>query len=307
MVRRSVGGNAALCRAARCTLARGFAWGVRPRSSTTIRSRCAFSSRSPRTAPSEIALGLSTRVKRSIWWDGGQGGGRRAHLRRKRGQPFVVLEIARSIEAGSDPLARGLEQLIGDRFDRLGPLQRSPHVRQARRPELPIRPLGQIGPVFRSRARLRIEDLERRGIVAAFRRPAALFTTTSPTTHSPGRLPANVRGAPPARHLEIARVLSECPTAQLLAADCSPRALGGTTSSACARASPPVSGCIRSLPTRGAGPLRRGAKGSIASHELRSLCTAAFAFEHRVRRVASLLARDRRRADTDQSSKHSRR
>jgi DNA-binding SARP family transcriptional activator len=96
------------------------------------------------------------------------------------GNPFFCLEIARALEAGEDPLSRSLEDLIGDRFDRLGPTAAQLLTwAAALGRSFPSDLLGKVVPVPAADLVAGIEELLRRGILLSV--PSAPLITTSPT------------------------------------------------------------------------------------------------------------------------------
>ena len=155
------------------------------------------------------------------------------------GNPFLALEIARAIEAGDDPLARSVDQLIGDRFDRLGPTAAQLLTwAAALGRSFPSDLLGKVVPFSGAELVSGIEDLQRRGILRCV--PGAGSAFHYDFAHDLIRQAAYRQTSEARRqlvHLEIARVLSEVPDpAELLAGDVAHHAALGGNDELCVRA-----------------------------------------------------------------------
>lgn len=155
------------------------------------------------------------------------------------GNPFLALEIARAIEAGDDLLARPLEQLIGDRFDRLGPTAAQLLTwAAALGRSFPAELLGKVVSCSPAELVSGIEELERRGILRCV--PSAGNAFHYDFAHDLIRQAAYRQTSEARRqlvHLEIARVLSQLPDpGDLLAADIAHHAALGGNDEVCVRA-----------------------------------------------------------------------
>jgi hypothetical protein len=155
------------------------------------------------------------------------------------GNPFLALEMARAIDAGDDPLARSVEQMMGDRFDRLGPTAaRLLTWAAALGRSFPSELLGKVVPFSPADLVTGIEELERRGILRCVPSPGLSFHYDF--AHDLIRQAAYRQTSEARRqlvHLEIARVLSELPDpGDLLAADVAHHAALGGNDELCVRA-----------------------------------------------------------------------
>jgi DNA-binding SARP family transcriptional activator len=155
------------------------------------------------------------------------------------GNPFFCLEIARALEAGEAPLSRSLEDLIGDRFDRLGPtaaqlLTWAAALGRSFAPDL----LAKVVPFPAADLVTGIEELLRRGILRSV--PSAEAAFHYDFAHDLLRQAAYRKTSEARRqlvHAEIARLLSQLPDANgLLAADVAHHAALGGNDELCARA-----------------------------------------------------------------------
>lgn len=156
------------------------------------------------------------------------------------GNPFLALEIARTLDGGEDrPLARSVEQLIGDRFDRLGPTAAQLLTwAAALGRSFPSDLLGKVVPFSAGEIVSGIEELERRDIVRCV--PSAGSAFHYDFAHDLIRQAAYRQTSEARRqlvHLEIARVLSQLPDpGALLAADVAHHAALGGDDELCVRA-----------------------------------------------------------------------
>ena len=155
------------------------------------------------------------------------------------GNPFLALEIARALEAGEDPLARSLEQLIGDRFDRLGPTAAQLLTwTAALGRSFPSDLLGKVVPFPAAELVSGIEELERRGILRCVAPAGAALQYDF--AHDLIRQAAYRQTSEARRqlvHFEIARALFELPDpAGLLAGDVAHHAALGGADELCVRA-----------------------------------------------------------------------
>jgi predicted ATPase len=155
------------------------------------------------------------------------------------GNPFFCLEIARALEAGEDPLSRSLEELIGDRFDRLGPTAAQLLTwAAALGRSFPSDLLGKVVPFPAVDLVTGVEELERRGILRTV--PSAESACHYDFAHDLLRQAAYRQTSEARRqlvHAEIARMLSQVPDAEgLLAADIAHHAALGGNDELCARA-----------------------------------------------------------------------
>jgi DNA-binding SARP family transcriptional activator len=155
------------------------------------------------------------------------------------GNPFFALEIARALDAGEQSFSKTLEQLIGDRFDRLevqtaALLGWTAALGRSFRSDL----VGQVVPFPPTELLDSIEELERRGILRSAR--AADGTATYDFAHDLIRQAAYLRTSEPRRrllHLEIARALSKIPDPSAdLASDVAHHAALGGDDDLCVRA-----------------------------------------------------------------------
>ena len=156
------------------------------------------------------------------------------------GNPFLALEVARALQAGEDPLARTLEQLIGDRFDRLGPTAAQLLTwAAALGRSFPSDLLGKVVPFPAAELVTGIEELLRRGILRCIA-PAAGTAFQYDFAHDLIRQAAYRQTSEARRqlvHFEIARALSELPDpAGILAADVAHHAALGGADELCVRA-----------------------------------------------------------------------
>jgi len=159
-------------------------------------------------------------------------------FRESEGNPFLALEIARAVEAGEDPLVRSVEQLIGDRFDRLGPTAAQLLTwAAALGRSFPAALLGRVVPSSPADLVSGIEELERRGILRCVPSGNAFDYDFA---HDLIRQAAYWQTSEARRqwvHLEIARVLSQSSDAgDLLAADVAHHAALGGNDELCVRA-----------------------------------------------------------------------
>jgi DNA-binding SARP family transcriptional activator len=158
---------------------------------------------------------------------------------KSEGNPFLALEIVYAGGAGEASLAASVEQLIGDRFDRLGPiaaqlLSWSAALGRSFAAEL----LGKVVPLSAAEIVTGIEDLERRGILRCVAARGGSFQYDF--AHDLIRQAAHRKTSEPRRqlvHFEIARVLSEMPDPSgILAADVAHHAALGGNDELCVRA-----------------------------------------------------------------------
>jgi predicted ATPase len=155
------------------------------------------------------------------------------------GNPFVALEIARALEAGEDPHARNVEQLMGDRFDRLGTTAAQLLTwAAALGRSFPSDLLGKVVPFPAAELVSGIEELERRGILRCV--SGAGSALQYDFAHDLIRRAAYRQTSEARRqlvHLEIARALSALPDeAGLWAADVAHHAALGGADELCVRA-----------------------------------------------------------------------
>jgi len=147
------------------------------------------------------------------------------------GNPFFALEITRALGGGEEPMSTSLEQLVSDRFDRVGPEGRTllpwaAALGRSFRSDL----LSEVAPMPAADLVTGIEELERRGILRGA--TSAGGATNYDFSHDLIRQAAYRRTSEPRRrllHLQIARALSNVadPTGAMAADVAHHAALGG--------------------------------------------------------------------------------
>jgi DNA-binding SARP family transcriptional activator len=155
------------------------------------------------------------------------------------GNPFFALEIARALASGDEPMSTSFEQLVSDRFDRVGAQARAllpwaAALGRSFRSHL----LGDVAPLAAIDLDAGIEELERRGILRSASSPDG--STTYDFSHDLIRQAAYRQTSEPRKrllHLQIARAMSKAPDPTgAMAADVAHHAALGGDDELCARA-----------------------------------------------------------------------